>query len=970
MKQYNKYLFIIAAGVLAAACTPEGPTDQEILNSREPVKLEVSYSDGGAAVSALSFTHSAIRKEITVNVNNENLSWNLESDKNWCTVVEGEHKGSGTVTLEIAANESFDAREQATLTFVAGVFRGFRITVDQTATAFVVGQPYFVSPLAGGAVNVNVTTLNETVWSFNGNDWLSVAEGAKTAGEKFTTTTLTITPSANTGDSRYGYVELVSGAEKDNIWFYQFGTELSYNDAGNIFFANGSTPTISFKAPAYVVNAVQLPDYATGTIVENGDGTATITIQMEDNLSDCAEERTMNASLTLSNASASVVNLPAIVQDYTPAYGIVTALGLQAFAKAVADGASTANWEQDGVVRMLKDVDMSGVADWTGIGTAAHPFTGKFNGGGFSVLGLKNTASGLFAYCKDATVQDVTLGKGSSVYNDKAYTGKGCLGGIVSVAENTAITNCGLAGMLEYGAAAEDEDPAYVGGIVGWADNKSTVKGCKMDGTLTVTMPACGEVTCHVGGIAGVCEGSITASEVLGKVTFTSPVETGLIGGIQGALVEGATVSNNTFTGVITLGGTCKHPVVGGLYGKVLSDRSFDYDTDKSVTLGTINVNGFYNNASTCVYVGGVIGLAAKDVNLSFKGYEAQSNIIVDEATATMQAAYVCVGGFLGGNAPDGAAASLGFENVTSSGNIETQVATGVTCTIRRQWIGGIVGYANGPSTFKNCINKGELGKSTGVYCAKSNGYGAIIGGIAGYAGGGNASFDKCSNQGEISNHQYNNNGVTGMATAMSIAMYTPCVSGGVLGAFNYGTTLENHTLTMTDCSNAKTIFAYRGYTGGIVGYCVNATITNCTNSGRQANGTNDQCAFRGGIAGACGNATIKDCTSNGDVTALVYGSADYGCAGGILGLANGDKDVLIDNCSAYGIFKADKMATTKPEYPGGILGMGTEKSTVKDCKFGGTVQGVEINANNISTKVIGNGVGTVSGTISLWGGK
>ena len=297
-------------------------------------------------------------------------------------------------------------------------------------------------------------------------------------------------------------------------------------------------------------------------------------------------------------------------------------------------------------------------------------------------------------------------------------------------------------------------------------------------------------------------------------------------------------------------------------------------------------------------------------------------------------------------------------------------MATGVTCTIRRQWIGGIVGYANGPSTFKNCINKGELGKSTGVYCARSNGYGAIVGGIVGYAGGGNASFDKCSNQGEISNHQYNNNGVTGTATAMSIAMYTPCVSGGVLGAFNYGTTLENHTLTMTDCSNAKTIFAYRGYTGGIVGYCVNATITNCTNSGRQANGTNDQCAFRGGIAGACGNATIKDCTSNGDVTALVYGSADYGCAGGLLGLANGDKDVLIDNCSAYGIFKADKMATTKPEYPGGILGMGTEKSTVKDCKFGGTVQGVEINANNISTKVIGNGVGTVAGTISLWGGK
>lgn len=970
MKQYNKYLFIIAAGIFAAACSPEGPSDQDILNSREPVKLEVSYSDGEAAVSALSFTHSAIRKEITVNVNNENLSWNLESDKNWCTVVEEQHKGTGSVTLEIAANESFDPREQATLTFVAGEFRGFRIKVDQNATAFVVGQPYFVSPLAGGAVNVNVTTLDATVWSFNGNDWLTVTEGAKASAGGFTTTTLTITPSANIGDSRYGYVELVSGAEKENIWFYQFGTDLNYDNDGNIFFATGSTPSISFKAPAYVVNSLELPDYATGTITENGDGTATITIQMEDNLSDCGEVRTMNASMKLSNASASVVNLPAIVQDFTPAYGIVTAKGMQAFAKAVADGASTTNWEENGVVRMLKDIDMTGVADWTGIGTAAHPFTGKFNGGGFSVLGLKNTASGIFGYCKDATIQDVTLGKGSSIYNDKVFTGRGYLGGIVSVAENSAISGCGLTGTLEFGGTTEDEDPVYVGGIVGWADNKSSVKSCSMNGMLTISMPDSGEVTCYVGGLAGLCEGSITASEVLGQVIFSSPVYAGVIGGIQGALIEGATVGNNTFNGTLTLGGSCKHPVVGGLYGNVLSDRSFDNATDKSVSLGTIKVNSFYNNASTCVYVGGFVGLSAKDISLSFKDYEAQSNIILDASSATMTAAYICIGGFLGGSTPDGAAASLAFENVTSSGNIETQVATGVTCTVRRQWIGGIAGYANGASSFKNCINKGEVGKSTGVYCARSNGYGAIIGGIAGYAGGGNAVFDKCSNQGDISNHHYNNNGVTGTATAMTVVMYTPCVAGGVLGAFNYGTAIENYTLTMTGCTNAKSIFSYRGYTGGIVGYCYNATITSCTNSGRQANGTNDQSAYRGGIAGGCGNATIKDCTSNGDVTSLVYGSADYGCAGGILGLAKGDKAVTIENCSAYGIIKADKMATTKPEYPGGILGMGTENSTVKDCKFGGTVQGVDINENNISSKAIGNGVGTVTGTLTVWGGK
>jgi hypothetical protein len=973
MKKYFKYLLITAAGVLAAACTPEESlTDKEILDSRPVVQLEISYSVDGAALTALNFDHFARRKKVTVNVNNENLFWNLESDRSWCTVKQENHKGTGTVTLEIAANESFDPREQATITFVAGEYRKVGFTVDQDKATFLIGQPYFVSPKAGSAVNVKVTTEKETVWSYDGGDWISVAEGAQTVSDETTTTTLTLTPSANDGVSRYGSVELTSGTEKDNIWFYQFGSDLSYDDAGNVFFPSGTPATISLKAPAFMVGSVDVPDYATGTITEEGDENTVITIEMEENLSDCGEERTLEASLKLSNASATIVSLPAIVQDYTPANGIVTAKGLQAFAKAVAEGESTATWERDGAVTVIKDIDMNGIAGWTGIGTAAHPFTGRFDGGKHSVTNLKNTAYGLFNYCKDATVQDITLGKGCSIYNNRDYAAKGGFGGVVSVAENTTVSGCGMTGSLEFSGTSDDDYPAYIGGVVGWADTTSTIKGVSMNGTLTVAPPAADDIVCYVGGIAGLCEGSLSSSEVLGQIIFSSSVGTGVIGGIQGALTRKATVSNNGFTGTVTLGGACKNPVVGGLYGRIDSDHSFDNASDKSVSLGTININSFFNNASTCVYVGGFAGLAAKDIKLSFKGYEAQSNIIVDEASAAMTAAYICIGGFLGGNAPDGPAASLEFEELTSSGNIETQVATAITCSIRRQWIGGIAGYANGLATFKGCINKGEVGKSTAVYCARSNQYGAIIGGIAGYAGGGNAVFEKCSNQGEISNHHYNNNGTTATQPILGKTMYTPCIAAGVLGAFNYGSTVEKFTLTMSECSNAKSIFSYRGYTGGIVGYCYNATITSCTNSGRQANGTNDQSAYRGGIAGAAGNATIKNCTASGDITSLVYGSADYACAGGILGFAKGDEPVVIDNCSYSGIIKADKMSSNppKPEYPGGIIGMGTESSIVRDCKFGGTVQGVVINENNVSEKVSGNGVGTVEGTITYWPGS
>ena len=201
--------------------------------------------------------------------------------------------------------------------------------------------------------------------------------------------------------------------------------------------------------------------------------------------------------------------------------------------------------------------------------------------------------------------------------------------------------------------------------------------------------------------------------------------------------------------------------------------------------------------------------------------------------------------------------------------------------------------------------------------------------------------------------------------------MYTPCIAGGILGGFNYNTSLESYTLTMSSCTNIREVSSYRGFTGGIVGYCYNASIKSCTNQGRLDNGTNDLSAYRGGIAGGAGNATVTESTAVCDINAKVYGSADNGSAGGVVGMARGDDPVKIDGCAYFGKLQANKMATTQPEYPGGILGCGTDNCTVSNCKYGGSVQGVEINDNNVTTKrnVVGNEAGTVSG-ITYWNGK
>ena len=114
-----------------------------------------------------------------------------------------------------------------------------------------------------------------------------------------------------------------------------------------------------------------------------------------------------------------------------PAKGIATAEELMAFRDAVNRGESTAEWEDEqGVVNLLKDIDLSGAGVWTPIGNASakwsnseftvtgNAFKGTFDGGGHALRNVKlayaggdaNAAYGLFGVLEDATVRNLTIG--------------------------------------------------------------------------------------------------------------------------------------------------------------------------------------------------------------------------------------------------------------------------------------------------------------------------------------------------------------------------------------------------------------------------------------------------------------------------------------------------------------------------------------------------------------------------------
>ena len=970
MKRYiYRFMFILSTLVPAASCA-EKLSDAEDLAGRERTTLEVSYAMAGAEVKSVTVASASVKKTLEVIVNNDNLKWNLESNRDWCVVVPEEHCGSGAVTLSIAANEDFDAREPATLTFVAGDYRGFEITINQNATSFIVGQPYFVSGIAGGTYNVDVTTPAGTEWEFTSEDWMEVTAGTPSSFDELTTTVLTIKADVNDGASRYGTIVLSAGEDTGNISVYQFGTDLEYAEDGTIVLDGTAGASLTFTAPAYVVNSVQAPKFATATVTENEDGTSTVSVSLKENLSDCSENRNVKLSLQLSNVSASVVKLPAVVQDYIPANGLVTAQGVITFAKAVAEGTPTTDWEDNGVVTVKSDIDMSDVTGWTGIGTADSPFKGQFNGGGYEITNLKNTSAGLFANCEGATVKNVVLGKGCSLYFDDEYTGMGgVFGGIVTVAKETTVTECQFNGAMDFAGSNDNDEPAYIGGVVGYADVNSSVTKSRMGGKIVITSSSTATDS-YVGGVVGMSYGTVTSNEMSGEIV----AQTGnllTIGGIASVLPAVTEVGNNSFMGTLTMAsGATSQMIFGGLYGKILADRTFDKASDKSVSLGKIDINGYTGSATTSLFVGGFVGRAEADVTLSFNGYESQTNIYYDQTVINRETLCACIGGVLGGCDPAAACTSVSFENVSNQGKYSTAFTFGkgtdYPVKLLRGFVGGVAGFINGKAVFKNCTNQGFLGENLKDNCnGRSNNYFMVLGGIAGVVIEGDAEFTGCQNKGDVINRFYSNR-YSG-AGYNKDGWNVPCVAGGILGAYEYRTSGGTGRLTMTNCVNSNAVQSYRGNVGGILGFGRNATITSCTNTGELERliSNEEDAPFKGGIvAWLVGESSIVNCVAKCTVYAFAPGGAVHH-PGGILSLAEGK--VTIDGCSYFGNVKSLPHDGITPVL-GGIVSQASEETVVKDCKFGGTVEDIPVSDNNVASLAVGNGLGQVSG-ITLWNG-
>ena len=966
--KYIRIFFILALAALLAGCAKE-QTEREKLEGRikDGQKLSVKYLRNGNPVSVLAFTHGAIKATVGVDINDANLKWQVVSDKDWCSVEEGEHSGPGSIVLNITANDTFTEREAATLTFVAGAFRGASIQVTQSASAFVVSQPYFVSGKAGDTLSVDVTTLEGTDWEIAADSWLTATKGVPLTAGGETVTPVEIIVAENTAESRYGAITLSAGMESDQAAVFQFGTDMTYKTDGTIFFGEGSA-SLTLVAPGSMVRSLTVPAFVTSSIAPQPDGTDLITLSFEDNVSDTNAPRDIPVTLTLNNSTGTPIPLPGMEQDFTPAHGLNSPEGFKLFARTVAEGGSTATWEREGVVTVLNDINMAGVSGWTGIGDATHPFTGTFDGGNFSIKNLTATAP-IFNKCKDATVKNLLVDKLCNITIASATV----TGGFAAEAEGTRFEKCTFNGKLTVNGGSAN---ICIGGIVGKADTASVVTECIVDGDAEVKVDFNNVTPAFIGGVAGYTKGKILSSEMRGSISLTKCPATATIGGVTSVLGEDNEVSGNSFRGNITLGGTSGNFVcIGGLYGIVESGSwAFDFSADRSVPAGTINIEGFGSSASTMLYAGGMIGYLTDGLPLSLKGYACSTGFNINHSTAARAANWFCIGGLLGGMHPEDVSGTLLFEDCSNSGIIAINYNTGQAVSTWHSCVGGLVGFVNGPASFKHCSNTGEIGKqSGGAYCKKSNGYSQVMGGIAGLCYGGDHLFENCSNDANITNNHYNNNpllfiikpsnngqGFYDPSVDGDGGIYTATATGGILGAYNYMSKLQNYHLTVKDCNSKGKLIAYRGTLGGIAGFAGNAEFTNCEWRGSSvaatSNKADNQASEKGGISGALSKATVTGCTARGNLEGMCYGSAETGDAGGIVAYVVPGDSVVVSGSKYYGEVTNGRLtgSTTYRGIQGGIIARNDAEGTkIASCSYGGMVGENSINAGNVATYAV-----------------
>ena len=501
------------------------------------------------------------------------------------------------------------------------------------------------------------------------------------------------------------------------------------------------------------------------------------------------------------------------------------------------------------------------------------------------IVGVINKAEG--NTIKDCTVKDATI------------TGSKYLGGIVGRSSSdlvVTVTGCKL-----LGTSTITNTGTSTGGIIGESGGPSSISGCEVSGTSSISG------TTGTGGVIGVANGASEISEcnVSGaKITGTGDRTGGIAGFFNkgGCSIDDCHVSSS-------LNGTTR---VGGVIGQISLATAGSPTTvsNCSATGITIYAKGSTTDDKSGVWAGGILGRNHCTEGVTIHTCKTSGTISTDMADELSN-----LGGLVGETG-----GALTMYDCISTVNIAGH-----------NQLGGLVGAnANAGTKIYQCEYKG--GTITGTL---------IIGGIVGYTKG--ATIHDCKATSTITSTSPTNEsrlgGIVGHSEG-TLTMYYCTSTADLTGRKRIGGLVGE---TSSDSGNSNIYeCAYLGGTitgisihGGIIGYAdKGVTITDCYSIGGKINATE---GYLGGILGytpATVNKVISRCYS--DMAISTTGDSSKNSFGGIVGCfgnSSGDNrktqnSGTITKCIAWN----SKIHSTNSGTSGFIVGTAGWESTLSDC--------------------------------------
>ncbi|WP_195270490.1 SpaA isopeptide-forming pilin-related protein [Eubacterium sp. 1001713B170207_170306_E7] len=408
-------------------------------------------------------------------------------------------------------------------------------------------------------------------------------------------------------------------------------------------------------------------------------------------------------------------------------------------------------------------IDLSGYANWPGIGQQTRPFSGNFNGNGFLVSGLKGTDPngygqyGLFGSLNAASIQNFNLQLGgniNAVYDTGAFVGKADNG--------TQITNCHVDGS---GYTINVTGGGRSGGFAGWTNGTAgdaTVyfNNCSVTNINTRTSGnySAGFIgvahnanltNCHVtNGSGNKNDGVIYAAGFIGAGHGTTELSNCSVitpnvngtsagdswsGGFAGVLYENAKAAACYAVSPVINGTSCNGGFAGGIYNN--ADVTSCYVTDPIVNGTHYYQGGFsskiYDNATvTNSYTaGGKVTQTRRGAAITSYGVGGFVADLYDSASVTNCYSQTDVENNKNGSTDNNSSTGGFAAYIRGDASAKNSYSTGsvfITNNASRPTyqVGGFVSYKSGDGQITNCYSTGAMSTPN------SNTY---VGGFIGY---------------------------------------------------------------------------------------------------------------------------------------------------------------------------------------------------------------------------------------------